>query len=571
MFSLSKSFRTLLFGTSVVALAITWLLPNHSQPWLAFHADAWIAAVLVVLAFVIQGSGRGKLAFPIFALVPCALVGVVWLQFVAGKISFFGDAWIASLYILGFLAAFVIGGYSQENFPGRLGDIFFSAAALAAFVSLGIQLCQWFSLYADDLISSIWILNVSFTRPSANLGQPNQLATLQILGVLGIGWFCLRGRLSGIAWWLVSLPLLFGIALTQSRTAGVTLLVLTLFVLGYRRIWPCRNLVWAVVGLFAIYLSFFLVIDGLNSSGSAIGVFQGEPSFIADRAKHETRLDIWAMFLDAALRMPWFGYGWGNVSVAQLSVVLDHPGLQGSYFRHTHNLFLDFVLFLGIPLGVAAAIAISWAIFSWARGVRTSLQALLLISLLPVGVHSMLELPLHYAYFLLPTGLIAGMLAGSVERREYKLVLPKWTGWILLLVCTIMLAVTISDYFRVESAYTALRLEKARIGVNSNPVEPQVLALTQLRDLIRYARMTPDNEVSAQMLAWMEAVTSANPSLPNGLRLIRAYVLSGKNEEAIDWMQKLCAVVSKDQCALGKMAWVQYQTENSKLMAVQWP
>lgn len=567
--NLSKSFRAIAFGSCVAALAITWVLPNHNPPWLAFHADGWIATILMLLSVVMLALGRGRLSVPAFALLPCALITVLWLQFAFGKITFFGDAWIASLYLLGFLVAFAIGGYSQENSPGKLGDILFSAVALAALVSLGLQFCQWFSLYSDDLEKSIWVLNVSSARPSGNLGQPNQLATLQILGGLGIGWFCLRGKLSGIVWWLLSLPLVFGIALTQSRTGGLTLLVLALFVWFYRGVWPHRGLVWAVFGLLVAYVSFFAVIDGLNSSGSVIGAFESESSSFVSRAKHETRLDIWRMFLDATLRMPWFGYGWGNVSLAQLSVVLDYPELHGVTFRHSHNLFLDLVLFLGIPLGFAVATAIVWALFRWARGVRNAVEALLLLALLPVGVHSMLELPLHYAYFLLPTGLVAGMLAFSVEKPEFKL--QKWAAWGVLLVCGTMLTSTIFDYFHVETAYTAMRFEKARIGTSSNVGEPRVVALTQLRDLIRYSKMIPDGAVPAHTLAWMEEVTSANPSLPNGLRLIRTLVFSGKPDEARRWMRKLCAVVPLEQCALGKAAWIEYQAGNDKLMAVKWP
>jgi hypothetical protein len=28
-------------------LVLGWLLPNHYRPWIAFHSDAWIAAVFL--------------------------------------------------------------------------------------------------------------------------------------------------------------------------------------------------------------------------------------------------------------------------------------------------------------------------------------------------------------------------------------------------------------------------------------------------------------------------------------------------------------------------------------------
>src|SRR5690606_38099822 len=35
----------------VIALSLTWLLPNHYRPWQAFHSDAWAAFVCGLTAF----------------------------------------------------------------------------------------------------------------------------------------------------------------------------------------------------------------------------------------------------------------------------------------------------------------------------------------------------------------------------------------------------------------------------------------------------------------------------------------------------------------------------------------
>ena len=58
-------------------LALGWLLPNHYRPWVSFHSDAWIAAVLLLgAAAVILGPrvGASSAAFVLQNAWPRAVV-----------------------------------------------------------------------------------------------------------------------------------------------------------------------------------------------------------------------------------------------------------------------------------------------------------------------------------------------------------------------------------------------------------------------------------------------------------------------------------------------------------------
>lgn len=88
------------------------------------------------------------------------------------------------------------------------------ALTIAALISVWLALYQW-TLQP----SNIWIADLPpNARPFANLAQPNQLATLLSMGLAAVLFFYEKHTLHRISSSLLALLLLFGIALTQSRT-----------------------------------------------------------------------------------------------------------------------------------------------------------------------------------------------------------------------------------------------------------------------------------------------------------------------------------------------------------------
>src|SRR4051794_11883733 len=48
-----KSLSSVWCGLATALVAASWLLPNHTQPWLQFHQDAWMAAILTVIGLAV--------------------------------------------------------------------------------------------------------------------------------------------------------------------------------------------------------------------------------------------------------------------------------------------------------------------------------------------------------------------------------------------------------------------------------------------------------------------------------------------------------------------------------------
>lgn len=545
-----------------LALAVAWLLPNHYPPWSTFHMDAWTAIVLALAAAAVIMRSTGPVVWHGITLLAAALVFVPLVQYGFGMVMFSGAAWISTAYLIGFLLALLTGVRWEMTSPGQLADGLFLAIGVAALLSVGLQLHQWLAL---DLLN-IWSMGDGYGRPFANFGQPNQLGTFLLWGLLAAAWGLARRHIGVGTALFMAVHLLFGLALTQSRTAWVAVVILVGASWLWRRLWSDQRLPWLVTGL-GLYFAACVISIGWLSQLFLLTLFADIGDIV--RISSEQRPAAWALFLDAALQRPWFGYGWNQVGLAQLTAALNHPSLH-VLFSHSHNLFLDLILWCGIPAGLLVSIyLVGW---SWRRlcEVRGSEDAVLMLFLIVVGNHAMLELPLHHAYFLLPAGLVMGALNVRLNARPI-LIVRRWSVIAVWLASVALLALIIRDYSRVEASYQALRFEWAHIKTDIRRGPPEVLLLTQWREFIRFARFEPSSGMSADKLDWMRKLTSAYPSAGAFHKLAGALAMNQQPDEAQLWLKRLCKFVSESQCADVKAAWANQSLSNSGIAAVPWP
>lgn len=543
-------------------LSVGWVLPNHYPPWTTFHQDAWVAGVCALAATVAVLLPPPRTPVYGMALVAGVLVLIPGLQFFAGLLTSAGNTWVCTAYLLGFFLALLTGARWESTSAGRLADALFLAIGAAAVLSVGLQMHQWLQLERLD----IWSMGGGIGRPYANFGQPNQLATLLLWGVLAAAWAFERRHVGGFTAIFLSAYLLFGVALTASRTAWVGIALLVAGAWLWRRLWSDARLRWA-----ALALAGFLVVCVL-ATGWLNQVYWGNPSDefakIA-RVSGESRPAIWMLFLDAAMQRPWFGYGWNQVGLAHLAVALDHPPLLVN-FSQAHNLFLDLLLWAGLPLGIAVSLWLLWWFFRRLHEIDGAENALLMLLLIVVANHAMLELPLHHAYFLLPVGLVMGMLDVRLGTRP-MLTVSRWVTVSVWLAAVVLLSMIVRDYSAVEPAYRTLRFQWA--SIKSPPVESldDVVLLTQWRDFIRLTRLEPKAGMSEAELQWMRNVTGLNRSAGSIKALATALALNKHPEEAALWLRRLCQSASVYQCGTVKSAWAVQAASEPRIAAVPWP
>lgn len=545
-----------------LTLSVAWLLPNHYPPWSTFHMDAWTAIVLSLASAAVIVRSKGHFVWHGITLLTAGLVFVPVFQYSFGLILLSGTAWISNIYLIGFLLALLTGARWESASPGQLADGLFLSIGMAALISVGLQLHQWLAL---DLLD-IWSMGEGYGRPFANFGQPNNLSTFLLWGLMAAAWGYVRQRIGVWTALFMAAYLLFGLALTQSRTAWVAMVLLVVASWIWRRLWSNPRWTWVVTGLGLYFAACVMSLGWLShlfelTLSSDLGDVM--------RISSEQRPAVWALFIDAAWQRPWAGYGWNQVALAQLAASLGHPALH-TVFTHAHNLFLDLVLWCGIPLGLFISVCLVLWFWLRLRAVRGAEDAVLLLFLLVVGNHAMLELPLHHAYFLLPAGLVMGALNVRLPGRP-MIAVGRWSMVVVWLLSVALLALLIRDYARVETSYQALRFEWARIKTVTRGGPPDVVLLTQWRDFIRLARFEPTSGMSVAELDWLRKATITSPSTGGFHKLAAALAMNQQPEEAILWLKRICKIVSETQCTAVKMAWESQSLGNPDMAAVSWP
>ncbi|MDX9886805.1 PglL family O-oligosaccharyltransferase [Thauera sp.] len=552
---------------AALTLSIGWLLPNHNNPWTAFHSDAWVGIVLCFVSIVFLATRKVDVVHctRLAALVLIALA-LPLIQYALGLLPFFGNAWIAILFLAGFLLALLVGNYSQRLNPHQLGDFLFLSIGVAALVSVGLQLYQWFGFTQSAPPDAIWVYPIEGSRPYANLAQPNQLATLLLWGLLAGLWGRTRGYLRLPLLAIYSALIVLGLVLTQSRTAWLSMSLLTFAIWYWRELWTSREIPWFVSLCAMLFVALSLSIETIASL-----LLLDPQTDITDRiGGSSVRLAIWTMFANAAFSKPLFGYGWNQLRSAQLDFPFYNPGTYGISWAQSHNLFIDLVLWVGIPLGILFSVALLVWFWHRFRSVATPEQSIIWICVGAIGLHAMVEYPLHYAYFLLPTGLFMGMLDAASHSVPIMVTSRRVLASFLFLV-SIGLALTINDYFRIESSHFALQFEQGPLNKNSPKGTPDVIVLTQLRENLRMARFDEQKPPSKDELHWMRTVTRSYPSVANLHKLAFVLAMNGDVEEAKFWLSRTCAIVPKEHCEIAQRAWDERRNKHPDLAEIAWP
>lgn len=537
-----------------------WLLPNHYFPWVAFHVDAWVAWGLLIGSAVLIVATANPVKVHRLPLVVAVLLFVPTLQWLGGLMPYAGQAWVTTAYLLGFLLSLLVGAHAEATQPERALDALFLAIGGAAILSVGIQLYQWFWLSGID----IWIVPISEQRPFGNLAQPNQMATFLLWGLVAIGWGSLQKKLSPGVAVLAALYLLLGIALTQSRTAIVSITVVAVLVCYWRRLFPAPlKAVVVASGLLAYFAACLLVIEPISRV-----LLLPQPFSALERiGGADIRWEVYKLFVSAALQQPWWGFGWTTLAPAQLAVAESQAPFTG-IFQQSHNLFLDLIVWVGIPLGATfSAILVIWFVRRFIR-VNSLKNALLVIFVLVFGMHTMLELPHHYAYMLLPVGLVMGVLNTRLGASTVAKVSRAWLIGLWAVAATLLGLIT-RDYFLIEADFLALRFEKA-YRMPAPEKLPNILVLDHLAEQIRLGRSGVSTDMSQQDIDRWRVGADSFPSPSNLYMHIAALAMNGRVEEAQIRMRKIANVLPPDHYdELGRV-WVKQSKQHPALARVEW-
>lgn len=367
----------------------------------------------------------------------------------------------ASLLLMnaGLLAAALLALLAGVGIAGR-GDgvraftLLAWALLLAGLLNVAISLVQ---VFAPAWADGAWIARSGLAgRAIGNMRQPNHLASLLMWACIAAVFLCdaPQRRPRSAAPLLVGLlfACVFGVVLSASRTGMLAVGVLALWGLLDRRL--ARASRWALMSTPALLaLSWALMSAWAGSGEHAFGA----EARLAEGAGSPSRLAILANAWTLVLRHPLAGVGWGEFNLAWS--MTPFPTRPIAFFDHTHDLPMQLLVELGIPLALLVLGLLARALLSAARASRPAQGreavalrcAFMLVAM--IGLHSLLEYPLWYAYFLLPTAFALGLCLGSREPSDAAIHLP---AGVLQLAAALLVAGALFaawDYRRVVVIY----------------------------------------------------------------------------------------------------------------------
>jgi O-antigen ligase len=538
--------------------AIGWLLPAGFLPWPDFHPESWYTGVFLIAATTLLWRTRGAWALPPVVPPLLALALVPLLQWASGLIYFAGVAWMTCAFLAALALVLWCSHRWETLAPGQGLDGLFMAVGLAAFLTALIQCYQWLGQVGAD---NWWMLHDGSQRPAGNFAQPNMAATFLCWGLCAVAWAAARRRLGFWAAGAAAAFLLWGVALTGSRTAWLGLFLVLLGTLFWRDRLPTRRVLWLVLAL-AVYFALCVVLLTLLNAGAS-------EQLVMSGASLRIRLQIWQMGLQALLLKPWWGYGWSQTFAAQLAVADQFPAMT-QYFTSTHNLVLDLLLWNGLPLGAVVVLGGGYWLVGVLRRVRTAQDMVLVLFMLLVLNHAMLELPLHYAYMLLPLGWVVGAVEqrmGAVPAR--RLSVPSAFVVLAVAVMTALLTLIVTDYLHVEES---LR-DKAQARLEARVWQlPELRVLTHLRaemEIAQYPVLRAP--IAFAELQRLEAIAALSPKAGSGIMVAGALAMNGQPERARWWLARICKVMAPEVCAKAHANWTRAAATHPEIAAIDWP
>lgn len=516
-------------------LVLSWLVPLHFLPWLSWHAEvlAFVAAAALFGGLLLERlRGRcSSIDIPRAALVFVVVAIVVAAQAAGGLIGFWGDAAVLELYIalcvVGLACGYMQGLRQAAHFESRVtsADPLVVAAwglLVGGVASSLIALVQVFDVWPDVG----WISRMEdLRRPGGNMGQPNHLGTLVMMGLASLVYLRQSARIQVPAALATALVLALGFAVAESRTALVGLALLTAWCMwGWSRRAVALHPRVTLVGsgsFIALYLAWPMAMGAIGwfTPGAGINTQPGK------------RLIVWRQLLEAVSMHPWQGWGLREVPHALNVVASGHATAEP--FTYAHNLFIELAVGAGLPLAALfAAVVGTWA---WlrVRQARSAGQWYCIAAVLPFFVHSMLEFPYAYAYFLLPVMYFIGFGEAAAGARA----LPRAMNIVALVALvpiTLLAGQSVLDYVRAEEDFRVARFEALRVGKTpATYIRPHLVLLDQLGALLEAARLEPRKGMTAAELevARKAAMRYSWPAIQN--RYALALALNGDPVEAV--------------------------------------
>lgn len=515
---------------------LAFVLPNRYYPWLSAYHEFSIY-LLFLVAFLILIIKKNKIVIDRYIALVFFIALIPLVQYFFGKVYFFGDALIATIYLISFASSIMLGLNLTTQINKKQILIFTSwIFIVSALLSSYMILQQWLLLTNGG----IWIIDVPHNRPFANFAQPNNCATFLILSLLAVLYLFEKKQINYIASTGLACLFLLCLALTQSRSVWVYAICFVVW--WYWKYNPLntrlkKNSIWYVLGIFA---GFVYALPIVSQYLGLIGI----NNVVERTTSGFTRLSMWHQLILALKQEPIWGYGWNQVSVAQISIFSSYPTTE--WTEHSHNVLLDLLIWNGIPIGTLIIVFFAYWLFKLSQLAYTVENFIALAMIGAVISHGMLEFPLEYATFLLPVGFLMGYV--YVDSSFQNVInLSKKKIITFYAVAIVLYGTIFYEYVKIEQDTRLVRAEILNIGkTHVTQAAPNLLLMTQLSERIRYIRTAPEKNMSKEELLWMKKVTYRYATPNNLYKYAQVLLLNNQEEKSKHYLDILNRLYNKN-------------------------
>ena len=237
----------------------------------------------------------------------------------------------------------------------------------------------------------------------ANTGQPNHLANYLCLGLASLAYLYGVRRLALPLALAAAAPLLLVLVASGSRSIWLYLIVLVILGVVLQRLRPqpaASRILGFGIACAGGFLATQWFADLLPATVFPVETLRARLGTEGMQYAYRMRLwyEAWRIFLEA----PFFGAGFRQFAWQHflLNAQLPLPRAESGIIDHAHNLLFHTMAEFGMVGVVVLCAGLSYLLLGLCRQVPSAHLWWLCAVLAILGIHSMLEYPLWYAYFL---------------------------------------------------------------------------------------------------------------------------------------------------------------------------
>ena len=521
----------LLIGSLTI---LPFLQPLHDLPITSFYSE-WLAFALGLGACIalLSSTFWKQFAIPKTAVYLFAFIALIAIQnFVITDRIYPAQALLPALFIAWAMLLHILASWLKEQHGSEIISLVLAWGLMAGGI---FQALVGSMQYLQVHGSLVFTHDLSATVVYGNLAQTNNFATYLTLATLALIYLFAQQRVR----WIITAGLLglftFALALSGSRSVFLYLLATLLFSIA--SYWKGRSsthvrLLSATVLSLIMFLVWQFILPMFDAYVGGLTALEKlrEMSGISIRTSEWHK--AWLMFLDSPLLGVGIGnYGWHSFlyqSTPEFAVIT-----KDVLFAHSHNLFMQVLAELGITgLLLLIGLIVAWLrqyFREWLKPTHWLIGACLLV----LFIHSNLEYPLWYSFFL---GL-AAFLLGLGEQRNIKLTftpgLGQFATGVVLLIAVAILTITFAGYRQLANlnslVFRAGPQQAARVvqGVAGNPL------LRPSAEAIMVAHGAANKSTIERQLELATRVMRHHPDPINVRHQIRYLALADRTEDAV--------------------------------------